>query len=70
MLRDGDPLQCLYRAVFRGGQGAAAPQGKCHPKKLVHIFLGKAKYFITVLTTCKSLYRRVVERLNCFFITT
>jgi hypothetical protein len=33
-----------------GGQGAAAPQGKSHNNIFVHIFLGKAKYFITGLT--------------------
>jgi hypothetical protein len=38
------------RAVFRGGGGAAAPQGKSHPTNFLHIFLGKAKYSITILT--------------------
>jgi hypothetical protein len=33
----------MDRAVFRGGQGATAPQGKSHQKMFVHIFLGKAK---------------------------
>jgi hypothetical protein len=49
---------------LEGGRGAVAPQGKSRPKQFLQIFLGKAKYFITILTS------PFVARLNCFFITT
>jgi hypothetical protein len=41
-------IKCFSRAVFTGGRGAAAPS---HPKKILHTFLGKAKYFMVTLSS-------------------
>jgi hypothetical protein len=50
---------------WRGG-GSAAPQGKSHQTDFLHIFLGKAKYFISKSWLCPLF----VARLSCLFITT